>query len=331
LCDGSVVISEIAWAGTAADPRDEWIELRNLGATPVDLDGWILRWRRTRPTTPEEQQWKIVELSGTLAPAATPACDEKLQDDVRIPRLSRESQDGVAWIVQSEIEDSPAGYYTLQRRRNSTVKDLPADLLYDTAKSLTLELSDQGEIIMLMNPEGEIVDTANASFVGRDGWAGGNAATFATMERIDPLQPDAGDNWNTNMGVVSFGIDASNRLLTATPGGANSPNLESFELISNLAPTQWKTGEPIRVRFPLSRQERRQTGWPWIRAIGPQNLSIGAGGSSSLAGYTFSGHHEGKDDYILDIGTTDLPPGEHAFWIVYGPGQALFVPVLLTP
>jgi uncharacterized repeat protein (TIGR01451 family) len=32
--DGRVIINEIAWAGTKADPADEWIELRNLGFTP---------------------------------------------------------------------------------------------------------------------------------------------------------------------------------------------------------------------------------------------------------------------------------------------------------
>ena len=56
-CDGKVIISEVAWAGTASDPRDEWIELRNLGTTPVDLSGWFLRWRRTHPSTANDQVW----------------------------------------------------------------------------------------------------------------------------------------------------------------------------------------------------------------------------------------------------------------------------------
>ena len=37
-----VLISEIAWAGTIHSPSDEWIELYNAGATPVDLSGWTL-------------------------------------------------------------------------------------------------------------------------------------------------------------------------------------------------------------------------------------------------------------------------------------------------
>src|SRR5215216_1508176 len=39
----SVVINEIAWAGTQADGNDEWIELYNPGNTDIPLTGWTLR------------------------------------------------------------------------------------------------------------------------------------------------------------------------------------------------------------------------------------------------------------------------------------------------
>ncbi|MEW5986590.1 MAG: lamin tail domain-containing protein [Chloroflexota bacterium] len=38
----SVVISEVAWGGTAASTADEWLELYNTGATRVELTGWTL-------------------------------------------------------------------------------------------------------------------------------------------------------------------------------------------------------------------------------------------------------------------------------------------------
>jgi len=40
---GSVVINEVAWAGSADSANDEWIELYNTTALSVDLGGWILR------------------------------------------------------------------------------------------------------------------------------------------------------------------------------------------------------------------------------------------------------------------------------------------------
>jgi hypothetical protein len=39
---GSVLINEVAWSGTGASANDEWIELWNPGADPIELDGWSL-------------------------------------------------------------------------------------------------------------------------------------------------------------------------------------------------------------------------------------------------------------------------------------------------
>jgi hypothetical protein len=39
----SLLINEVAWAGTAASTSDEWIELYNPGSSPVNLTGWVFR------------------------------------------------------------------------------------------------------------------------------------------------------------------------------------------------------------------------------------------------------------------------------------------------
>ncbi len=38
----TVILSEIAWAGSAASTADEWIELANIGETPILVGGWQL-------------------------------------------------------------------------------------------------------------------------------------------------------------------------------------------------------------------------------------------------------------------------------------------------
>jgi hypothetical protein len=38
-----IVINEIAWGGTEADPNHEWIELYSSLGEPIDLTGWTLR------------------------------------------------------------------------------------------------------------------------------------------------------------------------------------------------------------------------------------------------------------------------------------------------
>ncbi len=40
--DSSILISEVAWAGSSLSNADEWIELANLSSEPVDLSGWSL-------------------------------------------------------------------------------------------------------------------------------------------------------------------------------------------------------------------------------------------------------------------------------------------------
>jgi cysteine-rich repeat protein len=39
----SVVINEVAWMGTTVSANNEWIELRNLASSDINLDGWTLK------------------------------------------------------------------------------------------------------------------------------------------------------------------------------------------------------------------------------------------------------------------------------------------------
>jgi hypothetical protein len=327
-CDRGVIISEIAWAGTAADPRDEWIELRNLGTTPVDLDGWELRWRRTHPSTPEDQAWKVVELSGALRPSSGRACDEGALAIEPAVRFSKRSPEDAAWFLSTGIGGTEAGFYVLERRHDDAVIDARADLVYDTSRTLALELSDLGEVVLLVDDRGEVVDTANASSLGRDGWVAGSATTFGTMERTDPLAADTAENWHTNAGIIAHGEDAKGRLLRATPGGLNSPVFEDLSAYVAIEPVTVRCGETLGVDFLLPRQDRRTTGWPWISVSRPG--FAGTGGAADLAGYSFSGRYEDGDRYVLEIGTRDLPPGTYVFWVTYGRGQAALVPILVT-
>jgi len=40
---GAVVINEVMWMGSAEDPKDEWIELKNNTDEEVDLSGWNIQ------------------------------------------------------------------------------------------------------------------------------------------------------------------------------------------------------------------------------------------------------------------------------------------------
>jgi VCBS repeat-containing protein len=187
---GPVVIHEIAWAGTSASAEDQWIELRNLSDSPVNLEGWILRWRKKNPKTPEDLIWREIRLQGTI---------------------------------------EPYGFFLLERGHDDVVKNVHADLIYPTVfragdKDLPLLFSLEGDVVELLNEKGELVDTANADPQRLEGWAAGSTLP-ASMERKSPFLPDLDENWHTNLGIVTFGKDRKGNDLTATARNPNEPEI----------------------------------------------------------------------------------------------------------
>ena len=106
-----VVFNEIAWMGTGADYRDEWIELHNNTTHDIDLSGWSIAAEDGTPA---------ISLTGAI---------------------------------------SASGYYLLERGDDDTVTDVPANLIYTGA----LENDPAAESLALLDADGQVVDTANAS------------------------------------------------------------------------------------------------------------------------------------------------------------------------
>jgi len=67
----TVVINEVAWAGSATSSNDEWIELYNSGPVAVDLSGWTLEAEDGSPS---------ISLSGTI-PAGGHLLLERTDDE----------------------------------------------------------------------------------------------------------------------------------------------------------------------------------------------------------------------------------------------------------
>ena len=109
----------------------------------------------------------------------------------------------------------PGGYFILERTDDGTVSDIPADLIY------TGGLSNEGETLQLLAPDGTLIDTANQ---GGGPWpAGSGSPDYFSMERTGPNLPDAPDNWSSNNGMMRNGLDANGDPLNGTPGQPNSP------------------------------------------------------------------------------------------------------------
>ena len=279
-----VVINEVAWGGTAASPEDEWIELRNNTDQSIDLTGWSLRWQRRQPATPEETDWKTVELSGTIA---------------------------------------PAGYYLLERSDDEAASGITANLIYGTTAPYSLELSDLGEVIELVNADGGVVDTANADHPEREGWVAGTGPDgvppFGTMERIDPLSPDTDSNWATNRHLIINGLDALNDVLTGTAGMANENTL--IRTLGGETPQVVQVGElvTITVEFPLVIGGAE--GLPQV-ILAQMNAAAGGGGAAlepSAQAAVLSSRRIGGT-YELSLDTSTLAPGTYGLWLSMGNG-----------
>ncbi|RKZ25303.1 hypothetical protein DRQ29_06560, partial [bacterium] len=327
-CDQKVIINEVGWSGTGADQRDEWIELRNLGTSPVDLTGWILRWRKKNPTTPEERRWKVLELSGIIAPTTISACEEAETQTPSVRFVRR--ADGISWLVLGEPKEQDESYVTLERRHDATIINVKADMVYDTAPPYHLALDDDGDVIQLLNADGELVDTANASPEPRTGWPAGDATLHASMERTDPLGPDTPENWHTNPGIITRGLDALGRPILGTAAAMNSTTLDELALEAGIAPVVIKPGDPVEVPIEITKEARKVQGWPWIRVTQPE-LAMAAGGGGMLpSGYSFYSRQR-NGEFELGINTSKLPPGRYNFWIVYGEGKTILVPMEILP
>ncbi len=124
----TVVINEIAWAGTEASSFDEWIELYNPSEEPVDLSGWTLT----------SDTWVIHF------------------DTV-----------GEATVETRRTTIAAYGFFLLERTDDETILDIPADLIYKGSlpnSGATLYLFDQdGEEVDTANAFQEEWIAGNAS------------------------------------------------------------------------------------------------------------------------------------------------------------------------
>ncbi|OGY38893.1 MAG: hypothetical protein A2418_01705 [Candidatus Brennerbacteria bacterium RIFOXYC1_FULL_41_11] len=127
------------------------------------------------------------------------------------------------WILRS-VSGSPniklsgvipsGGYYLLERTDDSTVSDIPADLIFTGA------INNVCEVFELVDSFGRVVDKTVCD-AGQ--WPAGDNATKSSMERINPdVSGEELSNWQVNNGVVKNGHDVGGNEINGTPKAENS-------------------------------------------------------------------------------------------------------------
>ncbi len=175
-------------------------------------------------------------------------------------------------------------YYLIERGSdNYSVSDIPYD------KSFSGSLSDDGEVLRLVDSSNRLIDIANS-----DGgaWPAGSPTTKGSMERVGNVQ-DGPASWATNTGVTKNGFDAGTpngctilvitcttapRAIWGTPGQSNwaitvtltaSPTPTPTRRVTNTVTPRPRTatptpfGGPVPVGRPFINEFLPRPGFDW--------------------------------------------------------------------
>lgn len=173
----SVIISEVGWMGTAASSSDEWIELYNRTAQPINLTNWRLR-----------------------AADGTP--------DITIRNCKP---------VNSNCVIPAGGYFLLERTDDDTVKGVDADMTYSGEMSNSgeaLQLRDPaGNLVDTANGDGGMWPAGDSSTFGSMERRGKNVSDSDSAWYTHPNgeDPRCGHDANWN------GINPNANRLNGTP------------------------------------------------------------------------------------------------------------------
>ncbi len=308
-----VVLSEIAWAGSASDPTAEWIELANLGADPAILDGWTIAWYEKGGDVPPRETWTTIELSGVIGPRT--ASDEA-------PLTFVAAGDDL-WAMSDArwSSERAEGYYLLERGSDEVVANVRADLVYGSSMDAAYNLPNVGGAVFLLDPDGHVVDSANAQYEEQTGWAGGCEATAATMERIDLSRGDYAANWQTSLGVLTYGVGRTGESLNGSAGQANTRPLE--ELLEQVGETI--SPAVCAATYAVSIPDVSGTFRPTIR-VTASDLASPAGGGGAIAVPSITTARTGTA-LQLTVDLTAATVGDYCIWIGLKDGRGLVVPL----
>jgi len=315
--DTRIVISEIAWAGSPGQPSHEWIELANLGPSPVDLGGWRVCWYEKASGTPPRSEWTTIELSGVAEPVFEMTAEESAPTFADAGSGLHSMSCG-SWL--DAAGGTSAGYFVLERQHDGVIDNVTANMVYASTQSASFELPDTGAVLVLLDPSGRIVDSANAQTPTGEGWAAGNPWSGATMERIDLFLGDHTGNWQTNAGVLTYGRTPEGRRLLASAGRPNPPPMD--ELLAAAAANVALIavhGSPVRLPGAGSSDA------PLIQMVLAGATAAGGGGAAPPR---FSVRRV-NGELELRFDTDQTVSGDYYVWISLKEGEALLLPLSL--
>lgn len=139
-----VVINEVAWMGTAESPSNEWIELKNTGDTPVDIEEWTLSAQDGTPAVSFGAGSSISAHSFFLL---------ERTDDTTVPNVTADQL-----YTGALSNDEPGEYLTLKNSAGEVIDEVngtPKWPAGDNVTKETMQRSGNGWVTAPSTPRAE--------------------------------------------------------------------------------------------------------------------------------------------------------------------------------
>jgi hypothetical protein len=189
----------------------------SIAGTPRQLNSVLIATATptpfVEPTNVPQQAVLINEIawSGTLASSSDEWIELHNPRELAVSLAGWRLTDGADISISLSGSLAPYNFYLLERTDDTTVSDIAADEIY------TGSLRNSGEVLQLLGPAGELVDSANSS---GGSWPAGRSSPIASMERRGG--GDFSGNWGSYTGYNGNGLDASGNPIRGTPRRTNS-------------------------------------------------------------------------------------------------------------
>ena len=190
---------------------------------------------------------------------------------------SPESVNLEEWVLKIGEKENPLGgsippnsFYILERTDDTTLPNIPADLIYKGA------LKNSGEAISLYNKSGDLVDEADCS----EEWKGGNNRTKQTMEK-------ARDSWQTS------------KEPGGTPDSSNSSGVKDKILPGEITQENKEYPEGIIFKEIMPSPEGPDKEEEWIKLYNQNNFEV------NLTNWEIKDKKGSTDHYVIEA---TIPP-----------------------
>jgi len=185
-----LIINEVAWAGTNTFPEDEWIEVKNMTSSTLDLSHFVIT---------DASGARVIQLSGTLEPVV--------------------AQTGLGYLVVERSAEAVSGV--------SNVLTSDFAQLSDSGEQLLLQWGD-GLATTTVDSTPDVATCGNwctGAALGSTGYSvqHGTSTMNLSMERKDSSTDGLlSSSWQTTDAYSFHGNDRSGSAIYGTPGVANS-------------------------------------------------------------------------------------------------------------